>query len=39
MPPTISPEQALGFSLYLLRAVINGRFDEVIDLATTNLGR
>jgi pyruvate dehydrogenase (quinone) len=39
MPPTISPDQALGFSLYLLRAVINGRFDEVIDLATTNLSR
>ena len=39
MPPTIHPDQALGFSLYLLRAVINGRFDEVIDLATTNLSR
>jgi pyruvate dehydrogenase (quinone) len=39
MPPTISREQALGFSLYLLRAVLNGRGDEVIDLATTNLFR
>jgi pyruvate dehydrogenase (quinone) len=39
MPPTISAEQALGFGLYLLRAVMNGRGDEVIDLAKTNFFR
>jgi len=39
MPPTISAEQALGFSLYMIRAVINGRGDEVIDLARTNFLR
>ena len=39
MPPTISVEQALGFSLYLIRAVLSGRGNEVIDLARTNLGR
>ncbi len=39
MPPTISAGQALGFSLYLLRAVLSGRGDEVIDLARTNLFR
>jgi pyruvate dehydrogenase (quinone) len=39
MPPTISAEQALGFSLYMIRAVMNGRGDEVIDLATTNVFR
>jgi len=39
MPPTISAEQALGFSLYLIRAVLSGRGDEVIDLAMTNLLR
>jgi len=39
MPPTINLEQAFGFSLYLIRAVLNGRGDEVIDLATTNLVR
>jgi pyruvate dehydrogenase (quinone) len=39
MPPTISAEQALGFSLYMLRAVMNGRGDEVIDLAITNVFR
>jgi pyruvate dehydrogenase (quinone) len=37
MPPTISPEQVKGFSLWVLRAVLNGRGDEVIDLAKTNL--
>lgn len=36
MPPTITAEQALGFTLYMVRAVMNGRGDEVIDLATTN---
>ena len=39
MPPTISPEQVLGFSLYMIRAVLSGRGDEVIDLAKTNLMR
>jgi pyruvate dehydrogenase (quinone) len=39
MPPTISLEQALGFSLYMIRAVLSGRGDEVIDLARTNLAR
>lgn len=39
MPPTLSVDQALGFSLYLLRAVMNGRGDEVVDLARTNLFR
>jgi pyruvate dehydrogenase (quinone) len=39
MPPTIDLEQALGFSLYLIRAVLSGRGDEVIDLAKTNLMR
>jgi pyruvate dehydrogenase (quinone) len=39
MPPSISLEQALGFSLYMIRAVLSGRGDEVIDLAKTNLLR
>lgn len=39
MPPTISVEQALGFSLYMIRAVMSGRGDEIIDLAKTNLFR
>ncbi len=36
MPPQIKLEQAKGFSLYMLRAIINGRGDEVVDLAKTN---
>jgi pyruvate dehydrogenase (quinone) len=39
MPPTIFYEQAKGFSLFMLRAVLNGRGDELIDLAKVNLLR
>jgi pyruvate dehydrogenase (quinone) len=39
MPPAIFYEQAKGFSLFMLRAVINGRADELIDLAKVNLLR
>ena len=39
IPPTISLDQALGFGLYMIRAVLSGRGDEVIDLAKTNLMR
>jgi pyruvate dehydrogenase (quinone) len=37
MPPTITSEEVKGFSLWVLRAVMNGRGDEVLDLARTNL--
>ncbi len=37
MPPTIEVEQIKGFSLWVLRAVMSGRGDEVLDLAKTNL--
>ncbi|MDR9752564.1 ubiquinone-dependent pyruvate dehydrogenase [Pseudomonas sp. SZMC_28357] len=36
MPPTIKLEQAKGFSLYMLKAVMSGRGDEVVELAKTN---
>jgi len=39
MPPTIAPEQMIGFSLYAIRAVLSGRGDEILDLATSNLFR
>ena len=39
MPPTITYEQAKGFGLFMLRAVLNGRTDELIDLAKVNLLR
>jgi len=29
----------IGFSLYMIKAVLNGREDEIIDLAKTNLFR
>ena len=39
MPPTITIEQAKGFSLFMMRAVLSGRGDEIIDLARVNLLR
>jgi pyruvate dehydrogenase (quinone) len=39
MPPTIQFSQAMGFTLYMLKAVFNGKGDEVLDLAKTNLWR
>jgi pyruvate dehydrogenase (quinone) len=39
MPPSITIEMAKGFSLYMLRAIMNGRADEIVDLAKTNLWR
>jgi pyruvate dehydrogenase (quinone) len=37
MPPTIEIAQVKGFGLWMLRAVMSGRGDEVVDLAKTNL--
>ena len=39
IPPTITAEMAKGFTLYMVKAVISGRGDEVVDLAKTNLWR
>jgi pyruvate dehydrogenase (quinone) len=39
MPPAITVEMAKGFSLYMLRAVMNGQADQVVDLAQSNLWR
>jgi pyruvate dehydrogenase (quinone) len=39
IPPTISLEQVKGFGLFMLRAVLSGRGDELVDLATTNVLR
>jgi pyruvate dehydrogenase (quinone) len=39
MPPSITLEMAKGFTLYMVKAVIGGRADEVIDLAKTNVWR
>jgi pyruvate dehydrogenase (quinone) len=37
MPPAITIEMAKGFSLYMVKAILNGRTDEIVDLAKTNL--
>jgi pyruvate dehydrogenase (quinone) len=39
MPPTIELKQAMGFGLFMAKAVLSGRGDEIIDLAKTNLFR
>lgn len=39
MPPSISAQQVKGFGVFMLKAVLNGRGDEVIDLAKTNILR
>ena len=36
MPPKITLKEAAGFSLWVVKAVLNGRGDQVIDLARTN---
>lgn len=37
VPPKIALEQAKGFSLFMLKAIISGRGEEVLELARTNL--
>ncbi|KEA54518.1 pyruvate dehydrogenase [Mangrovibacter sp. MFB070] len=39
MPPQIKMEQAKGFSLYMMKALLNGRGDEIIELSKTNWRR
>jgi pyruvate dehydrogenase (quinone) len=39
MPPSITVEMAKGFTLFMVKAVLSGRGDEVVDLAKTNLWR
>jgi pyruvate dehydrogenase (quinone) len=39
IPPKITSEMAKGFTLYMVKAVLSGRTDEVLELARTNLWR
>ena len=39
MPPAITVEMAKGFTLFMVKAIMSGRADEIIDLAKTNLWR
>ena len=38
MPPSITLEMAKGFTLYMVKALISGRGDEIIDLAAQICG-
>jgi hypothetical protein len=39
IPPSVTLEMAKGFTLYMVKAVMNSRDDRVIELAHTNLWR
>jgi len=39
MPPTITLKEATGFGIFMLKAVLSGRGDELVDLAKVNLFR
>ena len=39
MPPSVNVGQVKGFSLYLMKAIINGQGTEVLDLVKSNLWR
>jgi pyruvate dehydrogenase (quinone) len=39
MPPSLKLDQIVDFNLYMIKAILNGRGDEVIDLVRTNLFR
>jgi pyruvate dehydrogenase (quinone) len=39
MPPSVTVEMAKGFTLHMAKAIMNGRADELVDLAKTNLWR
>lgn len=39
MPPTINMSQVTGMGLFMIKAIINGRGDEVVQLVQSNLWR
>lgn len=39
IPPKVTAEMAKGFTLYMVKAVMNGRTDEVLDLTLSNFWR
>ena len=39
MPPKITLEQAKGFSVWMMKAVLNGEANEIVELARTAFGR
>jgi pyruvate dehydrogenase (quinone) len=39
MPPKVNVEMAKGFSMYMLKAVLDGRATDLIELARSNVLR
>jgi pyruvate dehydrogenase (quinone) len=39
MPPKVTLEQAKGFSIWMMKAVLNGQANEIVELARTAFGR
>jgi len=39
MPPSLQQDEVIGFSLCMIKAVLNGHGDEILDLAKINLFR
>jgi hypothetical protein len=39
MPPAVNIDMAKGFTLYMVKTVMHGQGDQLIDLARTNLRR
>jgi thiamine pyrophosphate-dependent acetolactate synthase large subunit-like protein len=39
MPPKIQLDQAYGFGMFMLKAVLSGRGGEIVELAKTNIFR
>jgi pyruvate dehydrogenase (quinone) len=39
MPPTSTIEQAKHFGLFMMKAVLDGRATQIVDLAKVNLQR
>jgi pyruvate dehydrogenase (quinone) len=39
MPPSLKLDQVVDFNLYMIKAILNGRGDEIVELARTNLIR
>jgi pyruvate dehydrogenase (quinone) len=39
MPPKTTPDQAYKFGMFLIKAVLDGRGTQLIDLAKVNLTR
>jgi pyruvate dehydrogenase (quinone) len=37
IPPAVTAEMARGFTLYMVKAVLDGRANDLVDLARSNL--